>query len=76
MRVISSSFSLLLHCPGFSWDRVNFHKKPGADTAGKLTQTSTGHRVTPWCDIMLGSEWGSWLGGGESRLASALGTRW
>jgi len=21
-------------CPGFSWDRVNFHKKPGGDTAG------------------------------------------
>ena len=36
----SSNFSheqrLLLQpcCPGFSWDRVNFHKKPGGDAAG------------------------------------------
>jgi len=21
-------------CPGFGWDRINFHKKPGGDTAG------------------------------------------
>jgi len=21
-------------CPGFGWDRVNFHKKPGRNTAG------------------------------------------
>jgi len=21
-------------CPGFGWDRVNFHKKPRGDTAG------------------------------------------
>jgi len=28
-------------CPGFSWDRVNFHKKPGGDTARWLTQTGS-----------------------------------
>ena len=28
-----SRFCLCQHCPGFSWDRVNFHQKPGGDTA-------------------------------------------
>jgi len=35
---VNSSFIavcfFLTDCPGFGWDRVNFHKKPGGDTAG------------------------------------------
>jgi len=38
----------LTHCPGFSWDRVNFHKQ----LAG-LTQTvnQTGYSIP--CDVRL-----------------------
>jgi len=24
----------VFQCPGFGWDGVNFHRKPGGDTAG------------------------------------------
>jgi len=38
----------LLRCPGFSWDRVNFHNK-----LVELTQTANqmGHSIP--CDVML-----------------------
>jgi len=25
---------IFTNCPGFRWDRVNFHQKPGGDTVG------------------------------------------
>jgi len=64
-------------CPGLSWDRVNFHKKWGGDTAGLADQTwpKNPEYSTP-CALRLGSEWGSWLGGTSLQLRSALGIRW
>ena len=48
--------SCVSKCPGFGWDRVNFHEKPGRNTAGRLTQTGptnavfgiTCHHVQCW----------------------------
>jgi len=51
-------------CLGFNQDRVNFHQKPGGDTAG-LADTKWPNRAgysIPY-DIMLGSDWGSWRRG-------------
>ena len=61
-------------CAGFSWDRVNFYKKPGGDTASWLTQTGQTKgvfdisdvmlRYSIPCAVMLGLDGGSWPGGG------------
>jgi len=36
----TTEYEWMMGCPGFGWDRVNFHKKLEGDTAGtRLTQT-------------------------------------
>ena len=54
-------------CPGFGQDRVNFHKEPGRDTAGRADPTWPNRA---WysipCAILLGS------GGGEMRGGKAV----
>jgi len=51
-------------CPGFGQNRVNFHQKPGRDTA-RLADPNwpnkTGYSIP--CAVMLSSEWGSWVEG-------------
>ena len=68
----SSSF-----CPGFGWDRVNFHKKPGRDTAGPADPNWPNKGVfATMCPHGVAQHWGgSWLGGGELQLGSTLGIR-
>jgi len=55
-------------CPGFGQDRVNFHQKPGGDTAGQADPNWpnwTGYSI-PYA-LMLGSGCGgSRLGGRQS----------
>jgi len=51
-------------CPWFVQDSVNFHQKPGGDTAGPVDPNwpnRTGYLIP--CDVILRSEWGSWTGG-------------
>ena len=69
----SSSF-----CPGFGWDRVNFHKKPGRDTAGPADPNWPNKGVfATMCPHGVAQHWGgSWLGGGELWLSSALRIGW
>jgi len=49
----------LAFCPGFSWDRVNFHKKLGG-----MTQTANQMGGLIPCDIMLGIKVGELAGAG------------
>jgi len=56
-------------CPGFGQDRVNFHRNPGRDTAGRADPTwpnRAGYSIP--CAVMLGSGGGE-LGGGNSLAA-------
>jgi len=65
------------NCPGFGQDGVNFHQKPGGDTARQADpnySNKTGYSIP--CAVMLGSRWGSGPGGRQSWLGSALGTGW
>jgi len=56
-------------CPGFGQDRVNFHRNPGRDTAGRADPTWPNRAGYPIpCAAMLGSGWGE-LGGGNSLAA-------
>jgi len=58
---------ILILCPGFSQDRVNFHQKPGADTARQADPNwpkNPGYSVP--CAIMLGAEAGICAPSGES----------
>jgi len=51
-------------CPAFGQDRVNFHQKPGGDTAERADPNwpnRTGCLIP--CAVMLGSGWGRWAGG-------------
>ena len=60
---ISSSLTFEV-CPGFDQDRVNFHQKPGGDTARRADPAwpkRTGCSIP--CAAMLGSGLGSWPGG-------------
>jgi len=53
-------------CPGFSQDRVNFHKKLGGETVGPADPNwpkKTPESLIPY-DVMLISEWRSWPGRG------------
>jgi len=47
-------------CPGFGWDRDNFHKKPG-----RLTQVVNQMGYSIPCDILLGIEVGKLAGNGN-----------
>ena len=74
----SSSSITVSPCPGFGWDRVDFHKKPGGDTAGPAdpnwpNKWSTWYHVTS-CLVPSGrAGWGEvnypsgarWASGGE-----------
>ena len=65
----ASSFPNCLYpCPGFGWDRVNFHKKPAG-----LTQTSQSNGTfdTSWCHAWYLSEVA-----GQSRVISYSGASW
>jgi len=62
---------LLQLCPGFSWDRVNFHKK----LAG-LTQTGDQMGCSIPCDVTLSIYVGSWLKERLLLLRSKLGIGW
>jgi len=67
----------LASCPGFGQDRVNFHQKLRGHTAGLADPNwpnKTGYSIP--CAAMLGSVWGSWPGGSQSWLGSALGSGW
>jgi len=64
-------------CPGFSQDRVNFHQKPGGDTAGWADPTwpnRTEYSIP--CAVMLRSGWGELGSGKESRLRRVRGSWW
>jgi len=60
-------------CPGFSQDRVNFHRTQGRGTAGWADPswpTRAGYSIP--CAIMLGSGGGgSWAAGTRTRLGRA-----
>ena len=60
---------VVCYCPGFGQDRVNFHRNPGRDTAGRAHPTwpdRAGYSIP--CAIMLGSCGGE-QGGGNSLAA-------
>jgi len=60
---------VLCACPGLGQDRVNFHQKPGADTArwaDPIWPNRAGYSIP--CAVMLGSGWGE-LGGGKAVVA-------
>jgi len=62
-------------CPGFGQDRVKFHQKPERGTARQADPTwpnRAGYSIP--CAIMLGSGWGSWAVGRQSRLGSTHGS--
>jgi len=63
---------MLLNCPGFGQDRVNFHQNPGRDTAGRADPTwpNRAGYSTP-CAAMLGSGEAELGAGTLSRLGSA-----
>jgi len=65
--------NVLTQCPGFSQDRVNFHRNPGRGTAGRADPTWPNRaRYSIPCAIMLGSGGGE-LGGGNSLTARERG---
>jgi len=56
-------------CPGFGQDRVNFHQKPGGNTAGRADPTWTNRTgCSIPCVAMLASGWGE-LSGGKAVVA-------
>jgi len=58
-----------VHCPGLGQDRVNFHRNPGRNRAGRADPTwpnRAGYSIP--CAVMLGSGGGE-LGGGNSLAA-------
>jgi len=60
-------------CPGFSQDRVNFHRNPGRDIAGRADPTwpnRAGYSIP--CAVMLGSGGG---GAGQPELTRVLEVR-
>jgi len=65
------------NCPGFGQYRVNFHQKPGGDTARWADPNwpdKIGYSI-PYA-TMLSFQWESWPVGSRSWLGSAQGTRW
>ena len=69
-RLYNLQFQLLMtSCPRLGQDRVNFHQKPGGDTAGQADPTwpnRAGYSIP--CTIKMGSGWGE-LGGGKAVAA-------
>jgi len=60
---------VVIGCPGFGQDRVNFHQKSGGNTAGWADPTwpnRTGCSIP--CAVMLDFGWGQ-LGGGKAVVA-------
>ena len=65
---------LIQCCPGFGWDRVNFHKKPVRDTARQADPNWPNKRGI-WYPVPPGSvlSGGSWPGRGQLHLGCTLG---
>jgi len=65
---------MMMHCPGFGQDRVNFHRTPGRCRAGRADPTwpnRAGYSIP--CDVMLGSGGGE-LGTGTHSWLGSMGT--
>ena len=67
---------LISACPGLGWDRVNFPKKPGGDTARGWSKLAKQMGYSIPCAIMLGAEEGSWQGEGELGSGAAGHRHW
>jgi len=60
---------LITKCPGFGQDRVNFHQKPGGDTAGRADP----NWPNKWgIRYHVPSRWGLSGGAGRGRVIAAL----
>ena len=67
---------VLVWCPGFGQDRVNFHQNPGREKAGRADPTWPNRRgYSIPCAVMLGSDRGE-LGAGTHPLLGSMRRRW